>query len=147
MPPRPSPGKLTSGHRTPPGKTCLCGWIIGLPGYLAISEILVKASQWLSLRHFTRDLLSFHFWGGCSPWETSRPAASSSSALEVVASWSDEGCCHLLLDGGTSILETVDGEAATGGSLHTVVNQGVVASMVASGMLSVRSSMEYISAP
>ena len=58
---------------------------------------------------------------GCSSWETSGLAASS-SALEAAASWLDEGCHHLFPDGGVGILGTVGGEAVNGSSLPIVAS-------------------------
>ena len=109
--------------------------------------VLLEASQQLSLRGLARGLLSFCLWWGCSSGETSRPAASSSFALEAASSWSDDWHHHLVPVGGASILETVGGEAVNDSSLPAVAGCGVVASMVASGTLPVRSSRGYISTP
>ena len=74
--------------------------------------------------------------------------SSSSSVLEAVASWSDKGWhCHLVLVGGVGMsLNLWVGRLLTAVSLPTVASCGVVASMVASGTLPVRSSQGYISA-
>ena len=86
-------------------------------------------------------------WWGCSSRVTSKLAASSSSGLGAVASWSNSWHCPLVLVGGAGVLDTVGEEAVNGGSLPTVASCGVVDSMVASGKLPVWSSRGYISTP
>ena len=130
------------------GKHAFVGWMIGLPGCLDDDlRVLSKGLPTAIFEEFHKGPSLFPFLGGCSPWGTSRPAASSSSALAAAASWSDEGCHHLGPDGAASILETADGGTATGSSPPTIVNGGVLASMATSSMLSVRISKGYTSAP
>ena len=76
---------------------------------------------------------------------TSKLAASSSSGLSINASWSDEWFHHLALVGDAGVLNIVGGEAVDGGSLPAGASCGVVASMVVSGTMPVRSCKEYIS--
>ena len=76
---------------------------------------------------------------------TSSPIASSSSGLDMVASWSDEWHHHLILVGGAGISDTVGGEALDVGSLPAVGGCRVLAGMVASGMLLIMSCKGYIS--
>ena len=127
-------------------KSVWCVWKYSCLMLRMSSESFLKASQWLSLRKFMRDLLSFHLQWGCSSEESSRLAASSSSGLEAVTSWSDDWHHHVVLVGGTSI-DTVGEVAVNSGSPPAVASSGVVASMAASGTLLVRSSREYISTP
>ena len=75
------------------------------------SESFPKASQWLSLRNLARGLPSFHLWWDHSLGVMSNPAAPSSSGLSMVASWSDEWHCHLVLGGGAGVSDTVGREA------------------------------------
>ena len=110
-------------------------------------ESFLKASWWLFLRSFARSLVSLHLQWRCFSGETSRLAASSSSGLEAVASWSDSSCHHLVPVGGAGILDILGGESVNGGSLPAVAGCGVVASMLASGTLPVKSSNRYISTP
>ena len=83
---------------------------------------------------------------GCSSGVMSKPAIFPSCGLGIIASWSDKQCQHLVLVEGDSILDPVCGEAVDGSSLPTT-GCGVVASMVASGTLPVRSCKGYISTP
>ena len=81
------------------------------------SESFLNASQCFSLRSLARGLPYFCLWWVCSSRVMSKLAASSSSGLGIIASWSDNQHCLLVLVGSASILATVGREAAGGSSL------------------------------
>ena len=142
-------GHLLEGVGEVLGPLVVVVWVvhfeIHLPSSLDEVEFFLKASQWFSLRSLTRGLPSFHLQWVCSSRVTSKLATSSFIGLAIIASWPNDQHYHLVLVGGASILNPVGGEAVNSNSLPTAASCGMLASMVASGTLSVRNCRGYIS--